>query len=525
MEVLIIDLGGYAVKFLEVIQDRKQIHIVKQHQVIIDKIRPQLSEDMTIEEIHLHIMESYLRANPFEGKIITQISEHYVTSRYLTLPVGNRRKAEMMIPFQLDENLPFPSSKIHTTTSFSKSGPHETKALVNIAELEIFDALYHTMKAREILPAVLTTELSLVHSYADAAEIAGPVAIVDIGYETTKCYFLLNKQVVSNHISFTAGKSIDEMLKIAYEIEDQDAVIYKHENAFFLTDEQYDNVSEDQAHFARLMKETFQPLVQDLKRWDVGFRVKYGHRIEKVLITGGTSQINNIDNFLSQALGTHVEVYNPYQDLNLATEPLPESQQISYALSTMAAYGLKSKHPLANFLTGNYLSNYHTNIPPHSTGFIAARVFIICFFLSLGLIAERFLALNPQSTQLTRLGSASPVLDRAQKNIFIRKPELLASQYKNINKQITQEINTIQSSVKINALAPLAALSRSLSSNEKIDLIYFKGHNEFVEARFSSENLQDLETLSQHMQTLGLSGLESQIDDTNLRLEISFQIN
>jgi Tfp pilus assembly PilM family ATPase len=523
MRILVIDLGSYAVKFIETMVERKAIKILDQHSVVLEKVRPQLKGIETREELHFAIIKSYLETNEFEGKIYFQLPETLTTSRFLTLPVSQRRKAEMMIPFQLEENLPFPSGKIHTTSSLSKINNKETKAVVNIAELDTFDAYYEVLKTKDIIPAVLTSELSWIHSYAYVNNIDGPIALIDFGHETTKCYFIYNKQVVSNHISHIAGDSIDEMIAHTYSINPHEAVLYKHENCFLLTEQQYGGVDEEQAHFARLMKQTLQPLILELKRWEVGFRVKYGHPVEKILLTGGSANIHNAANFFTQVLNLPVEVFNPYKDMELTVPAIPNHNQLGFGLVSMAAKATLSKVEIANFLYGQYASDYNQNIPVYSTMFIATRALIICLLISFVLLGERFIFLNQQENEMDRRVSRESILERNERAMFRRAPERLLTKYQSQNQKIEQEVSMISSALELNALTPLVRLSELLSSNENIDLIFFRSQDKFVEAKFKSEDINELETLRDFLLNSGFSELSSEINENDKVLEVSFR--
>lgn len=523
MRILVIDLGSYAVKFIEAIVERKTISVLDQHSVVLEKVRPQLKGLETQQEIHFAIIKSYLETNEFEGKVYFQLPETFTTSRFLTLPVSQRRKAEMMIPFQLEENLPFPSGKIHTTSSLSKINNKETKAVINIAELEIFDAYYEVLKSKEIVPAVLTSELSWVHSYAQAENIDGPIALVDFGHETTKCYFIYGKQVVSNHISYIAGEAIDEMIAHTYSIEADEAVVYKHENCFLLTDQQYEGVDEEQAQFAKLMKQTLQPLILELKRWEVGFRVKYGHPVEKVFLTGGSANIHNAANFFTQALNIPVETYNPYKNLELTVPAIPIQDQLGFGLVSMASKATLSKVEIANFLYGQYASNYNQNIPIHSTAFIATRALVLCLLACSVLFAERFFVLNKTEVEIDRRVSRESILDRSERAMFRRAPERLLLKYQRQNQQIEQEVNMISSALQLNALSPLAQLSEHLSSNENIDLIFFRSQDKFVEAQFKSVNIEELKTLKGFLLNSSFTELNTELNEEEKVLKISFR--
>lgn len=523
MRILIIDLGSYAVKFIEAFVERKSIKVLDQHSVILERVKPQLKGIETREELHFAIIKSYLETNEFEGKIYFQLPETLTTSRYLTLPVPQKRKAEMMIPFQLEENLPFPAGGMHFTSSLTKINNKETKALINITELETFEAYYEVLKNKDIVPAVLTTELSWVHSYAHSEQIEGPVALIDFGHETTKCYFIYDKQVVSNHISYVAGESIDEMIAHTYSITPEEAALYKHENCFLLTEKQYDGVDEEQSHFAQLMKQTLQPLLLELKRWEVGFRVKYGHPVEKVFLTGGSANIHNAANFFTQALNIPVEVFNPYKDMELTVPAVSNQDQLGFSMVSMATKASQSKVEVSNFLYGQYSSDYNQNIPLHSTAFIATRVLILCLLISSVLLAERFLILNQREAEMDRRVSRESILDPSERAMFRRAPERLLTKYQGQNQKIQQEVSMISSALELNALSPLAKLSGLLNSNKNIDLIFFRSQDSFVEAQFKSDDMDELEALREFLVNSSLKESSITINEDQNILELSFR--
>lgn len=523
MNSLIIDIGTYAVKFLEIKNDRKAFKVVSQQCIELHKVKPQLPVETTTEDVQLHIVENYLANNPFDGKVYFQMPDEQTTSRFLTLPVGQRRKAEMMIPFQLEENLPFPASQIHTTSSLHKVSPKETKALINITQLETFDHFYEKLQSRDLVPAVLTTELSWMHSFAETEALEGPLAIIDIGHQSTKCYFIFNKQVVSNHISYFAGEAIDQMISTSYEIPEEDAIIYKHENCFFLTDQQYSEVDEEQSRFAKLMKQTIWPLILDIKRWEVGFRVKYGHPIEKVLITGGSANINNSVNFFTQALNMPVEIFNPYKDLELLCKPLKIEEQFVFSLSAIAAKATLSKTKISNFLYGQYTSSFNQNIPIHSTAFIFSRSLILCLIISATLLAERFFILNRQELAIDQRVTKESLLERNERNTFRIAPERLLTQFNRRNGLVEQEVNLISSALQLNALSPLVQLSSLLNTNKNIDLIYFRSQDKNVESKFASESLAELKTLKTFLERSAFTELFIFLNEEEKTLEANYR--
>ena len=70
MNHLYIDFGHYSVKFIEIRPDKKMPKVVNHHEVILDKVRPQLDANLTDEELHLEIATSFLSTGDFKGKSV-----------------------------------------------------------------------------------------------------------------------------------------------------------------------------------------------------------------------------------------------------------------------------------------------------------------------------------------------------------------------------------------------------------------------------------------------------------------------
>ena len=128
---------------------------------------------------------------------------------------------------------------------------------------------------------------------------------------------------------------------------------YKHDNCFFLTEDLYDKVDENQSEFAKLMRKTMHPLLTDIRRWEVGFRVKHGLKVDRFLLIGGTSQIKNIDNFLTEQINIPFEKIDPCLSLNDNDDLIDSGEKGVFSLSAMTAISDTHKVPLGNFLTAN----------------------------------------------------------------------------------------------------------------------------------------------------------------------------
>jgi len=532
VKLLVIDLGSFSVKFAEYKTDKKSLQVTSCSEIIIGQMKDQFHPDTPILDIQLEIVEGYLNHKHYDGKIIYQLPQTFLTTRFVEVPVTNKKKAELMIPFQLEENIPFQLNKSHVISEIFKNNG-KMDAVVHITNLEEFEAFYNELGEREILPALLSPESSFIQAHIIQSAIKNDICVLDIGHSSTKAYFFHNAKLTSRHVAHVAGKSITEIISETYQIPKNEATIYKHENSFFLTENQYNEVDEAQKEFANIMKQAIWPLVQDFKRWDLGHRVNHGKSIDKIYLMGGSSQIKNITNFLSQALEIEIEMF-PLNHLLLIKEDQYKMVETNprFLLTNIMAAGQLAKHPPANFLTAQYSSGFTENIPLHSTGFIAARVVFFSLIIVIGLIIENTIIKNKNkniSKTIETIVKRSSKLNFTKKQI--RELKLARNLPKTLklidrkNKNILQQVQVIKVAAQTDALLALTNLSRVVPKNKLIDMIKFENSDGEVHATFAAEELSKLEDLKETFNNSPLQNKEVSLSDKQKILEITFKGN
>ncbi len=527
MNILSIDLGTYSVKFYNCTYERKGLVIDSYNEIINDKVKGQLKDpEATINEIQLEIVSSYLKKGEYDGTIIFQLPNEMITTRYLTLPVTSTKQAELMIPFQLDDDLPYQSSKAHITSKLHKQ-ESKTFAQINITQSEYFKKLYEYLKVKSILPNIMTAENFVIQTYIEKNNFSESICILDIGHLTTKAYFIKNNLILTNHTSHVAGNVLNEMISQTYNTTKEEAVLYKHENCYFLTENQYDEVEEDQKEFGKLMKAAFWPLVMEVKRWELGLRVKYKTKIEKVLITGGTSNINNIENFLALYLGIKVEHLDPYQDILEKTFPVEDSLRHTMSMAHMMSVSQIAKSPLPNFLSGKFLGKIGQIIPLNSSAFLLSRTLIVVTFLSFFIFAEKFFIkkdLKVLDRKITKLLKKSELgISKKERRAYRKNHQKVYKKLKKKTDLITQEVSAILSANSKNAMNELISLSKLLGSNTLITMNHFLSQKGKVTALFSGGNPKELIKLKKHLVNLGLNQAKINYNKGALDLKLEYK--
>lgn len=541
MDILSIDLGSYSIKFIEAYGDRKQFVYQQVKEVSIREVRKKLGNELSLEEVQAEVLKDYFSQLDFEPKTIMSVPKDIISLRFFDLPINNFKKAEQLIPFQLEEDVPFTSGQYHAAHQMRKEDGH-VKALTVLAPEEKFEPLYNLYKEKEVLPKYLTAELSLFQNYFnDKPEEVEAFCVLDIGHETSKCYFFSKNKLVAAHLSYVAGRIIDDIISESYGIGIEEAISYKHANAFFLTTDQLASVDTDQREFASLMAKTFEPLINDLKRWNLGHRVTYGSGIDKIYITGGTSNIKNIGNFIGSHMGIEVHPFDPTDYHQFGEIQLKDTQIPAYTIAHLGCHTLAGKNSPLNFLTGSYSPTSYEDIPLHSASFIGVRVFLLLFLLSIPLGLETY-NLNQASTEIDGELGVIKVKGRKSKtkgllqeeilglpsvrNTWSRKgPEPTLKKLKAKYKRVKSDLVKVEKAADLKTGRALIDLHDALSRIENTFLYSYKAstNTSLAKALFKAENANALKTLQAKLEATKLKERKINIDEKKLEIELNYR--
>lgn len=509
MKYLALDIGTYSIKTVLMKYERRQLFILDANEFVIEELKSELDPEGDTASLQRILVENII-PKEFEGKTIYQVPNQMITSRHLNIPVIQRKKVDLMIPFQLDEILPFPSFEAHYFAQHNKK-ESSTSVLVNLTKRHELQEFFNYFDEKDALPTIMTSELSVFHAQALNKNIPGPMAILDIGHRTSKCYLIYEGEVVSHHFSFCAGAAIDEVISQTYQIPLKEAVIYKHQNCFLLTEGQYEGVTPEQREFAQLMKKTLMPLVLEVKRWMLGFRVQYGLPIEALYLSGGSTNIHNIANFFAQQVGVKTDFTTLSESL-LDEEDHLSGKESTFYLSGLMASNLTEKSKPGNFLTGDFSTGSNLTLPLHSMGFYLERGAILLLVLGLLLGIDTFLQtkretqLNAQIKQLIKqkeLGLSNAEMRRWEDRI-----DKIAQKVSGKNKLIEQEVKTMMASSRKDGLAPLVKLFGLISADKEIELIKFESDDKNVSGSFKSLNKEVTSRLEETLKKSGLDNLK-----------------
>jgi len=507
-----IDIGSYSIKFLTFKVDKKSVSLISSKEVILDTDEYNTSEEQIVLGLQLKIISNFLSEIKDEYKLILNTPTDLISTRFIEIPIKDKKKALQMLPYQLEEEIPYSLSESHISSSINIAG-ESCQALVNICKHTDFAAFHKKLIDYNVTPNLLTSEISVIDQYIRTHKDSLPQAfcVLDLGHSTTHAYYFLNNELVANHTSYIAGKTINEVISENYNISSEEASIYKHQNCYFLTNDQMDTVNENQKSFAEMMNKVYKPFFNEFKRWDIGFRVKNGMAINEVLIIGGTSNIKNIKNYFTQELGLKVNFLNAYSDVNTTKIDSDDVHRRKFAIANLLAAAAPKKSKFISFLTQNYSIKGQIDIPLHSFAFIATRVATVMMIILMSLFVERIFIskdLDASNKKLKALAK-NPILKLSPKHrrLIAKKPKSVEAGLKRKIKTIRQEVKTLQSSVETNAFKSLEVISH-LVSGLNIEIIQFQSVSggDFV-AILKTKSIEDLNQIDDQFNASNIKNL------------------
>ncbi|MBT3234549.1 MAG: pilus assembly protein PilM [Bdellovibrionales bacterium] len=528
MSILTIDIGTYSIKFYRTSGVKRNLVVEDMAEVVISDLLDHDQSEFSIFETQLEVIQDYLKQSNYTGRLVFQVPNKMVTYRFLDIPINNRKKAELMIPFQLDDDLPYPVASTHYVFDLEKSSKH-FYAFANITQQDNFDDLFNTLNQKELLPKLLSSEAFYFSHFIKSAGIKASFAIMDMGHATTKLYYFNRGRLISCHLSYIAGSTITDVIAKTYQVEEQEAVEYKHNKSFFLDPDQYESATPEQVEFAQLMKAIVDPLLKDINRWNLGFRVTTGIPIKKLLLTGGTSSISNIQNYISKNINIQVE---PLATHDYVTGPqkksISKNQQHSFALTQAMALTSHDRTPPPTFLTGNYSPNFSEGIPIHSATFLGIRIWAVVLLVVMAFTFEHYL-LTRQQSALNR------VLAKEIKNVHLKippktrmlyrkKPKRILSMVRRKQQQQRAAIKSMQKANSSSALLPLSRLSQTVASNRAVVLKRYSMQGNNILATFTSEHLRDLKSLQRQLKAANFINSSITMNNKDHQLDLRYQV-
>lgn len=501
MLVVAIDIGSYSVKTVTVQIDRNKTTHISNQEIKIEHYE-KYNAGLSLRENQMFIVKDIIEVVPANAKVIMTIEEDMVTTRFLTLPVKSRKKAELMIPFQIDDEIPYSINEAHLANSI-RVEKESSFAIVNIYKKDQFEQYLEDLKQKTDLPDILTTSTVSMANTAQNEFSDNNFCILDMGHSRVRAYFFHKGHLSSFYTCFQGGKDIDIEIAQRYNIKLEDAQVYKHQNCFVLTNSQKEMADQKQKEFSSLMEAILSRFMSDLRRWELGHRVGTGFKVGHIYLTGGTSNIRGLDQYIEEQIGISTERFPNLTSIHFK-KPIDEQYNSKFILASFLAASYQQKSLIANALSDQYSQTGSDELPLNTMAFVGVRSILCMLVVILSLSFESYLLDKERVTVSNKIKdilkkSTDLNLTPREERMAVNNPQSLLQKIKKLGKTMEKEVSTIKSSTNINALNPLTFLVENLGKIPATLISYSSIDGILVNAIYKSDQIEVLEKLEKDL--------------------------
>lgn len=529
MLVIAIDIGSYSVKTVTTRIERKKVTYVSHQEIKIEHYE-KYDQNLSLRENQHLIVKDIIEIVPANAKVVMTAEEDLVTTRFLDIPVKNRKKAEMMIPFQIDDEIPYSINEAHLVNSI-RVDKNSSHAIVNIFKRDQFESYLEEIKIKTDLPDVLTTPTVAMANMAIEEFNDNNFCILDMGHSRIRAYFFHQGNLVSFYTCYHGGKDIDIEIANRYNIKVDEAQVYKHQNCFILTESQKEMADKKQRDFSILMEGILSRFISDLRRWELGHRVSTGSKVAHIYMTGGTSNIKGLDQYISEQMQITTERFPALNTVYFKNKP-DQQYNAKFIIATLLASNFKHKSLIANALSGEYAVGGSDELPLNTMAFVASRSLIISIIFIISLSIEGFKTSQEEQDLRRKVAQTLKNFDQyinlksSEKVQYPKKPEILVRKLQKLTNDLKKEVKTIKSSTNINSIYPLSYLMKNLGQTAATMISYSSLDGNLMNAVFKADDVEVLSKLEKDL-TNALNGKNPIIsinqETKELTLEASVQ--
>ncbi|MBP5227566.1 MAG: type IV pilus assembly protein PilM [Kiritimatiellae bacterium] len=277
------------------------------------------------------------------------LSGQKVFPRFVRLPAVSSDKLIQMVQYEVEQNVPFPLDEIVWNYQFiGDASSGEQSAMIVAAKIEDVREVTTSVTDMNLEPEVVDVAPMALYNclrYNDT-DLDGCTILLDIGARSTNLVFIEDEKIYSRCIQ-VAGNAITQELAKGFGISFAEAEEKKRAGAFVSLGGVYAAEDPDADRMSKIVRNVVTRLHAEISRSINFYRSQQGGSAPKRLIlTGGSSVIPQLDTFFQEKLHVEVRHLNPF--VNVAVGSKLNAEQLSSDAFVLAeAVGLALRRSLA----------------------------------------------------------------------------------------------------------------------------------------------------------------------------------
>ena len=481
-KVIGLDIGSYSIKAIEVVNTFKSYEVVNFYETVIPNL-----EGVPLDAIVPICMEQlFAEHNLTADRIITAMPGQFISSRVLSFSFSDPRKIAASIPVELEEFVPFNMDDMIVDHQVLGASKGKTMALAVMTRKAFLRNFLDLLSRVNIDPKLIDVDSLAFYNLCPTLNVPPEecYAFVDVGNEKTSVCIIKDGMLRMFRSINLGGRYITDFLSRDLECSFHEAQRWKHDVSKVMYSGNADEpMSDDQRRVAECITLAVNAIVKELGRTLYAYKSMDKDPIKRMIISGGTSKIEGLDQFLSEQLEVPVERFHLNRtniSINAALETKQAVLPQALAIGLRAVTTLK-QHSQINLRRGEfaYVQNYEVIMRGASKTFRLLSVVLILLLIS---YVTKYYFYSQQIEKVKQqyiqeYGSVFPEAKKKANDKKLTFAKLRSDAEKKLKQGIKDKRAAIDeftlATTESSALRALKDVSESLPKEVKIDVTEF----------------------------------------------------
>ena len=284
----------------------------------VDADTPGAMESVLTPAIHAIMRECGIKAAP----VIVSLNGQSVFPRFAKVPsVGDAEKLDQIVRYEVEQNVPFPMDEIvWNYQSLGQTPEGDQATIVVAAKLEHVRGVTNSVIGAGLSPEIVDVAPMAVYNAFKfgVPDSAGCNVVLDIGSRATALIIIEDEKVYIRSIN-VGGNSINKEISQAFGCSLEDAEQLKRERGYVALGGVTEDPDEVTDRVSKVIRGVMTRLHAEVSRSVNFYRSQQGgSQPSRLLLTGGTSMIPQLDEFFRESLQVEVEYLNPFGSIGIA---------------------------------------------------------------------------------------------------------------------------------------------------------------------------------------------------------------
>jgi type IV pilus assembly protein PilM len=339
-----IDIGSNSIKLVELKGSPTRWSLAK---YAISEIPSGSTEKLSPEERRM-VVTSALKsvvstARISTKKVATSVSGNAVIVRYVKFPRMNPSDLEKTIQFEAEPYIPFDIREVNISTHIlgdvMEDGQPKMETVLVGAKKELLQERLEIIEGAGLKLLIIDVDaFALENAYEISRNKQGAetVMLLNLGATTSNINILENGASKIVRDIFIAGNSLTEAIQKNLQVDYSEAENLKKEHGLTLTreEEELESIAakdETKIQVSTILMAVIRELVGEVRRSIDYYQAQTGGEkgLDRIILSGGTSRLKNLDRFFSDELGLRIDMNNPFEGIDTARVPDRDLQEMA----------------------------------------------------------------------------------------------------------------------------------------------------------------------------------------------------